>query len=428
MDIETRIRVLNSILDKPKQQQAVEQELLAAKGDLSVASAALKGKLLHKALQKLQVADLVASAVGDQPEVAKAILSKPGIKTPRDVAKLNVDQLIELIAPVAKPGTKAYQQAKSQAIAINNQSFAREPLTVLQRMTHEDELPITDAKVRTRLGTFLNNIPADTDIRIAPIHEVMKGSKGKDKFGQTLRKKKIAHLSFSQVAAVEFCQQRYFLNYIQAVQLDPEPNYFIKGKLLHQFIASSYLKIANARKIDPSSYSKIINRYYEDPHRRHLENAVQVHLENLWQGYQIIGVEEPFVIVVDKKLPPLVGVIDLLMKKDNCLIIVDHKTGNNFYPPDELQMAIYYRFIKQMFPKKKIKIYYDHYRWVNNLNRIRKPALMRTEVVLPSSYWKDALVRIRDGYRIMETIKEEKWAKRQGECFRCPFRQVCWSD
>ena len=63
---------------------------------------------------------MIATTVGDQPEVAKVILSKPGIKSLRDVAHLNVDQLTKLIAPLAKPGTKAYQQAKRQAIAINN--------------------------------------------------------------------------------------------------------------------------------------------------------------------------------------------------------------------------------------------------------------------------------------------------------------------
>jgi hypothetical protein len=174
MDIETRIKVLNSVLDKLKQQQAVERELLAAKGDLTAASAALKEKLPLKALQKLQIADLVVTAVGDQPEVARAILSQPGIKTPRDVAKRNVDELTNLIAPVAKKGTKAYKLAKSQAMAINNQSFAREPLTVLHRMTIENELPIADAKVRAHFGAFLKRIPADTDIRTTPICKVLK--------------------------------------------------------------------------------------------------------------------------------------------------------------------------------------------------------------------------------------------------------------
>lgn len=256
---------------------------------------------------------------------------------------------------------------------------------------------------------------------------VLNNTRSGNHFAQTLRKKKIPHLSFSQVASVEFCQKRYYLDYVKAIRLDPIPNYFVKGKLMHQFIASSYSKIANDREITPSSYSKIINRYYDGLHFRHLENAVRVHLENLWQGFEIIGIEKPFVIMVDKRIPPFVGIVDLLLQRDDHIIIVDHKTGNDFYPPDELQMAIYHRFAKQKYPKKKISIYYDRYRWVNNLDRIRKPAFSRSEVVLPPAYWKTSLKRIRDGYKIIKTIRESKRANPGGECFRCPFRDFCWS-
>ena len=124
-------------------------------------------------LQRLHVADMVASAVGDQPDVSKAILSQPDIKTPHDLAALNVNKLIRLIDPLAEPGSPAYQQANSQAIAINKQSFAREPLTVLHRMAIENELPIADADVRASLGAFLTSIPADTDIRNTPIHKIL---------------------------------------------------------------------------------------------------------------------------------------------------------------------------------------------------------------------------------------------------------------
>lgn len=247
-----------------------------------------------------------------------------------------------------------------------------------------------------------------------------------ERFGQTLRRKKIPHLSFSQVAAIEFCHQRYYLDYIEAVQLDPIPNYFIKGKLLHQFIASSYTKIAHKRKIDRRSYSKTITRYYDDHHGVHLENAVQVHLENLWQGYKIVGVEKPFVIAIDDELPPFVGVIDLLLKKGNEVIIIDHKSGNDFYAPDNMQMAIYQHYGMQRYPKSDIKVYYDQYRWVNNLNRMRKPPMLRSEVRLPSNSWFKAMLRIRDGYRTMQKIREGNQSIKFGECFQCPFKPICW--
>jgi len=250
---------------------------------------------------------------------------------------------------------------------------------------------------------------------------------GGDRFGKTLRRRKIPHLSYSQVAAVEFCEQRYYLDYIEAVHLDPVPNYFIKGKLMHELIASTYLKITNGRKIDPSSYSKKISRVYEDQHATHLENAVQLHLDNLWDGYKILGVERPFVFSVDRQLPPLVGVIDLLLQKKDQIIIVDHKTGGDFYPPDELQVSIYHHVIKQKFPKKKIRIYYDQYRWVNNLDRIRKHALQRTEIVLGKNHWKTSLERIREGYKTIKKIGKEDRGNHEGECFRCPFSRICFS-
>lgn len=247
-------------------------------------------------------------------------------------------------------------------------------------------------------------------------------------FAQVLRKRKIPHLSFSQVAAVEFCQRRYFLDYIQGIELDPMPNYFIKGKLMHEFIASSYNRIVANRKINPLAYESTANRYYGDHHRNHLINAIKIHLENLWKDYKIIGVERPFVMMVNKSYPPFVGVIDLLLEKDGQIFLVDHKTGNDFYPPDELQMAIYYRYAKTKFPRKKINIFYDRYRWVNNLDRIRKPAFSRSPVTLPVNYWRSALNRINKGVQLMNKIKLENWGRYGDLCYRCPFRVACWEN
>jgi hypothetical protein len=170
--IKSHIAFISRIIE-PMYRQVVANALREARGDWAVASALLKDKLPPELLQKLDIADLVATAVGDKPEVAKAILSQLDIKTQRDLAKLNVNNLIKRIAPNAKPDTKKYQQANKHAMSINNQSFVREPLTVLQRMTIDKELPIADEKVRSGLGTFLQCIPAETDIWLTPIHKVL---------------------------------------------------------------------------------------------------------------------------------------------------------------------------------------------------------------------------------------------------------------
>ena len=61
-----------------------------------------------------------------------------------------------------------------------------------------------------------------------------------DMFVQTLHHQQLSYLSYSQITTVEFCQQRYYLQYILGQQPEPLPDYFTKGKLLHQLIAQTY--------------------------------------------------------------------------------------------------------------------------------------------------------------------------------------------
>jgi hypothetical protein len=138
-----------------------------------------------------------------------------------------------------------------------------------------------------------------------------------------------------------------------------------------------------------------------------------------------VSIEQPFVMALDAQLPPCVGVIDLVLQRAGTFILIDHKTGHDFYPEDELQMAIYLEYMQRQFGAVACEFYYDHYRWVTNLARIRKPAFQRKHVSLPPSYWQNALVRIRSAYQLMQQIKDGKKARRYGECFRCPYRTHC---
>ncbi len=262
---------------------------------------------------------------------------------------------------------------------------------------------------------------------LSTILSVIEATRGNsDQFAETLRHNHIPHLSFSQVSAVEYCHYRYFLQYEQLVDPVPVPDYFTKGKLLHQVIASSYLSLAGLQPVDPQPYYQLIHRHYQGAAETHLQNAVAVHLDNLWQDCQVVAVEEPFAMLIDERLPPVVGVIDLILKQNGSYILIDHKTGRDFYPQDELQMAIYVEYARQRFGGDQFRFFYEQYRWVNNLKRIRKPAFQRPEVILPSYYWQLALSRIQSGFQQIERIKTTQQAKKEGECFRCPYFNVCW--
>lgn len=246
-----------------------------------------------------------------------------------------------------------------------------------------------------------------------------------DRFAEQLRQTGIPHISFSQISTVEFCQYRYFLQYVERKELDPIPDYFTKGKLLHQMIACSYKKAAGNQPVDPDDLATMMDHRFDANCEQHLRNALAVHLENRWQDCQVIGIEKPFVMMVGPDILPCVGVIDLILKKDGRYILIDHKTGGDFYPDDELQMAIYVEYLRREFGEEECEFYYEHYRWVNNLSRIRKPAFKRVPILLPGVQWGDALERIQHGSRVIDGIREGRRPLRNGECFRCPYRKDC---
>jgi hypothetical protein len=261
---------------------------------------------------------------------------------------------------------------------------------------------------------------------LATIRQVIdQAGEDTERFAETLRRRRIPHLSFSQVTTVEFCQYRYYLEYVELVELDPVPLYFTKGKLLHQIIAAAYRKADQGEPDGLEEYYDLIDSQLEGEHRRHLRNALLVHLEQRWQDAEIISIEKPFVMDLDPDLPPCVGVVDLVLKRGATYLLIDHKTGHDFFPEDKLQMAIYIEYMKRQFGDVTCEFYYDHYRWVNNLGRIRKPAFQRNYISIPASFWQTALERIRSGYRQIEQIKNGKPAARYGECFRCPYRRLC---
>ncbi len=269
------------------------------------------------------------------------------------------------------------------------------------------------------------------------IQELIQRTNGdSDVFAETLRREKIPHLSFSQVSCVESCRQRYYLQYILGQDPQPTPEYFTKGKLFHNLLAAYYRRNGNRSNTEPGLDDDSVFAGWEAAHshlspgsRVHLENAYRVHLHYSWKDSQVIAVEQPFVMLVDPGLPPLVGVIDLVLKQDSTTIIVDHKTGRDFYPQDELQGAIYSEYMRREFgSESRSTFYYDHYRWVDNLQRIRKPALQRTPIASTADYWPQALERIRRGYRLIEQVTRDGRGTRGGQCFRCPYRGDCWEN
>jgi ATP-dependent exoDNAse (exonuclease V) beta subunit len=246
-----------------------------------------------------------------------------------------------------------------------------------------------------------------------------------ESFLLSMKEAQLPSLSFSKVSAVESCQHRFYLQYILHLELDPIPDYFIKGKLLHTVIAHSYQKLSNHLVIDLDEYFELISQTTSGQNQTHLMNAARVHLENLWEEVEVVGIETPFAMLISTDLPPIIGVIDLILHQGGHYLVIDHKSGRDFYPPDELQMAIYRQYIHHQFDVEECEFFYEHYRWVNNLQRIRKPAFLRSALNLPADGWQASLDRICRAYGLMQRIRETNDAQKNGDCYRCPYRKIC---
>lgn len=257
------------------------------------------------------------------------------------------------------------------------------------------------------------------------IRQALQASGGDaDKFVGTLRREHIPHLSFSQITTIEFCETRYQLQYIEMRELEPTPTYFVKGKAMHELIADTYRGMQNGNGdivVSNESFSNEMDAESE----QHLLNAYRVHREHVWTEYEIEAVEHPFVMEMEAGLPPIVGVIDLVLRQNGDFTLVDHKTGRDFYPYDALQVAIYAKHIEGAHAGKSCRLFYDHYRWVNNLERIRKPAFQRTEVNAKLSDWGAYVERIREGAAHIDRIRQGGTPARVGACYMCPYRGMC---
>lgn len=246
-----------------------------------------------------------------------------------------------------------------------------------------------------------------------------KGSVGN--FVQQLDEDGVQYLSFSMLNELASCQYRYFLQYVEGVKVK-EPDYFVKGRAFHKAASMAYQQLAKAR-VNLEPIKRLASRRFDEESASHIVNAVQLLIENAHRDHEVVATELPFVLSLAKGLPPLVGVIDLLLRSGDTLVVVDHKSGKVFYKQDHFQLHLYQEHVRRAFKPKICLAFFDEYRWVNNLNRIRKPAFRRTPV--PSKPWPAVLARVQKGWKAMQQIERTGKARANGECFSCPLKEKC---
>lgn len=249
-------------------------------------------------------------------------------------------------------------------------------------------------------------------------------SNWKSSFGDFVRQLDedgVPYVSYTKLSCVESCELRYLLEYVERVEFD-EPLYFTKGKVFHDAASLAYQQLGQGQG-DPRPILQIVNKHNDDEDQTHLMNAINLLLDNQHQGYEVVATELPFVLSLGARQRPLLGVIDLLLRKGDTFLVVDHKTGKSFYDQDAFQLDLYREHVRRAFKPRRCLACFDEYRWVNSLDRIRKPAFRRTPVT--SRPWSSSLRRIHVGLTSIRRIERNMTADSDGDCFRCHLRTVC---
>jgi len=121
-------------------------------------------------------------------------------------------------------------------------------------------------------------------------------------------------------------------------------------------------------------------------------------------------------------LPPVIGVIDLVVSGSDSCLVVDHKTCRTFTDQDPGQLVLYAEYVRRSRGCDVRKGAFDEYQLVPNLNRVKKPVFRRTEVNVGPERMPSLVDRYRRAWKVMDKIHHTREATRGYDCWFCRSR------
>ena len=237
-------------------------------------------------------------------------------------------------------------------------------------------------------------------------------------FVSSLARERIPYLSYSKIATVERCRRCFYNQYVLKIRATGAA--LQTGTLVHQAAQIAYERIQKGRRVDFTALAeKTALRHSEPSCRALVANGVSTLAEHLWTDHEIVGIEEPFFLDLSKDLPPIIGVIDLILRDGARFLVVDHKTGGQFNFEDEGQLVLYAEHVRQKFGATRCDGVFDQYRMVPSLATVRKPVHRRTTVKINAKQTATLVPRYRQAWEIIQSIRSTSDAWRGSDCWYC---------
>ena len=165
-------------------------------------------------------------------------------------------------------------------------------------------------------------------------------------FMAELDRRRVPYLSHSKVATVERCPRCYYRQYVLGEP--PSSDALTTGTLFHQAAAALYLSRRSAPPCaSPTDAVPPLPKHPSPDEQPYLDNALALLAQNAWDGHEVVAVEELFFMDLAPTLPPVIGVIDLVLRSDESFVVVDHKTSKRFGDPDADQLVLYAEHVRR---------------------------------------------------------------------------------
>ncbi|MBN2449944.1 MAG: PD-(D/E)XK nuclease family protein [Lentisphaeria bacterium] len=249
-----------------------------------------------------------------------------------------------------------------------------------------------------------------------------------DAFMRDLDRRRVPYLSHSKVATVERCPKCYYDQYVLGVR--PASSALTTGLLFHEAAALFYAARQSHRGdgVPGGAALPAEKPAHPEPGQQDvLDNAVATMVRNAWDGYEVVAVEKLFFMDLSPGLPPAIGIIDLVLRRGNVYVVVDHKTTRRFGEPDAGQLMLYAEHLRRALAAAECTAFFDEYRLVPDLARVRKPVFRRSQVPIPPASTPALVNRYRRAWEVMTRIQRGDRPNPASDCWFCNRSVPRWS-
>jgi putative RecB family exonuclease len=247
-----------------------------------------------------------------------------------------------------------------------------------------------------------------------------------------------SHLSYSQIAMYLACSLRYQFHYVQRLEPAFVGSSLAFGHCVHGAANALYQSVLEGDPLTAAQVHDVFRQEWESDNRNRtikfcngdtlssLSEKARRMLEVLHKSIdptvQLVGLEEPFEVDLGKRVPPLVGVIDVVeLNPEGTITVVDLKTASRRYSEQSvhtnLQLTCYSLGAGALGFNGETRFRLDV------LLKTKESELVRYETARTDA---DRTRFVRLVKSVWQGIRKEVfYPKQDWHCVQCPHQEPC---